>query len=508
MRKALFLRIKPVQNSLSPHFTAATLSSTTLFPQLHGAFCDPLWGVNDQTLLKLTLTFGFSAFQYRIHPSIMGDSRHDGSTVALRRHSSRPPQTSTLTRSSHAMAIPLTRGHPGFASLRRQSFTPYNTPAGVSPRSPLDFLTQTPSLTARRSSLSSIYPINIQTPNSDSGNQIKLIDSFADQSNTGSSRVLGTLKHSHGRSNQYLRVNVKIGSSASSTASSTSDDSPGPSPLGKMDHLLPCPASPTMLPPADLLEMSPNVHPDVNVQRSIGAPFVNLNKSTVLNGPVSAISPLLSHHRRRIPRRGSNLAREMDLLDINDLRHAGNGYDAGASDDERDVRVPSPAPAHRPYGPLKLINQHSAHRSFLNPLSHTRNLGFQGHTLLARHSGTDVALLHSLLSQHSGSSASTTTPMSTTTATPAPPPTAAAPAKPRTEEEITARCKQLMNKHKVVLFMKGNPSGPKCGFSRQTVGLLREKGVEFAWFDILSDEEVRQGLKRVNDWPSELDLSL
>jgi glutaredoxin-related protein len=61
-----------------------------------------------------------------------------------------------------------------------------------------------------------------------------------------------------------------------------------------------------------------------------------------------------------------------------------------------------------------------------------------------------------------------------------------------------------MNKHKVVLFMKGNPSSPKCGFSRQTVGLLREKGVEFAWFDILSDEEVRQGLKKINDWPSEL----
>jgi hypothetical protein len=45
------------------------------------------------------------------------------------------------------------------------------------------------------------------------------------------------------------------------------------------------------------------------------------------------------------------------------------------------------------------------------------------------------------------------------------------PSRPRTEEEITARCKELMNKHKVVLFMKGNPSSPKCGFSRQTVGL-------------------------------------
>lgn len=60
-----------------------------------------------------------------------------------------------------------------------------------------------------------------------------------------------------------------------------------------------------------------------------------------------------------------------------------------------------------------------------------------------------------------------------------------------------------MNRHKVVLFMKGNPSAPKCGFSRQIVGLLRDRGVEFAWYDILSDQAVREGLKKMNDWPSE-----
>ncbi|GFZ43226.1 Monothiol glutaredoxin-4 [Saitozyma sp. JCM 24511] len=125
----------------------------------------------------------------------------------------------------------------------------------------------------------------------------------------------------------------------------------------------------------------------------------------------------------------------------------------------------------------------------------------RGHTLLARHSGSDTALLHSLLTQHSGApSTSTSAPLATSSADPAAPPAPAA--RQRTEEEITARCKELMNKHKVVLFMKGNPSAPKCGFSRQTIGLLREKGVEFAWFDILSDEDVRQGLKRVNDWPT------
>jgi hypothetical protein len=129
----------------------------------------------------------------------------------------------------------------------------------------------------------------------------------------------------------------------------------------------------------------------------------------------------------------------------------------------------------------------------------------QGHTLLARHSGSDGALLHTLLLQHSGIAPSPAQPLATSNAAPQAP--AADSSRPRTEAEINARCDELMNKHKVVLFMKGNPSAPKCGFSRQTVGLLREKGVEFAWFDILSDEEVRQGLKKVNDWPSEFTAS-
>ncbi|AAW42462.1 thioredoxin, putative [Cryptococcus deneoformans JEC21] len=122
-------------------------------------------------------------------------------------------------------------------------------------------------------------------------------------------------------------------------------------------------------------------------------------------------------------------------------------------------------------------------------------LVLRGHTLLARHSGADASLLRSLLTQHASPSA----PLSTSSAQPQAP---AAAQRPRTEAEIVARCHELMNKHKVVLFMKGNPTAPKCGFSRQTVGLLREQGVEFAWFDIFSDEDVRQGLKKVNDWPT------
>ncbi|KAK8865716.1 Grx4 family monothiol glutaredoxin [Kwoniella newhampshirensis] len=123
----------------------------------------------------------------------------------------------------------------------------------------------------------------------------------------------------------------------------------------------------------------------------------------------------------------------------------------------------------------------------------------RGHTLLARHSGSDATLLQTVLTQHAGTSSTSSAPLATSTATPQAP---AAEVRQRTEEEIVARCHELMNKHKVVLFMKGNPTSPKCGFSRQTVGLLREQGVEFAWFDIFSDEEVRQMLKRVNDWPT------
>ena len=54
----------------------------------------------------------------------------------------------------------------------------------------------------------------------------------------------------------------------------------------------------------------------------------------------------------------------------------------------------------------------------------------------------------------------------------------------------------------MVLFMKGSPDEPRCGFSRKIVALLRDQGVQFAHFDILSDESVRSGLKVLNNWPT------
>ncbi|KAK1368660.1 monothiol glutaredoxin-S17 [Heracleum sosnowskyi] len=67
---------------------------------------------------------------------------------------------------------------------------------------------------------------------------------------------------------------------------------------------------------------------------------------------------------------------------------------------------------------------------------------------------------------------------------------------------LTSRLEGLINLGSVMLFMKGKPDEPKCGFSRKVVDILREEKVDFKSFDILSDEEVRQGLKVYSNWSS------
>jgi len=73
-----------------------------------------------------------------------------------------------------------------------------------------------------------------------------------------------------------------------------------------------------------------------------------------------------------------------------------------------------------------------------------------------------------------------------------------------TKEESTLekQLKTLINSSEVMLFMKGTPTSPKCGFSRQTVELLTNANIVFGYFDILSNEDVRQGLKSYSDWPT------
>lgn len=119
----------------------------------------------------------------------------------------------------------------------------------------------------------------------------------------------------------------------------------------------------------------------------------------------------------------------------------------------------------------------------------------QGHTLLARISGADAPALTDAVATHTRPKPSIK-PLAQTDATPA------APEKEESQEELHERLRGLMNKDKVVLFMKGSPDAPRCGFSRRMVNLLAEQEVSYSHFDILSDDSVRQGLKTLNNWPT------
>ncbi|KAL9055497.1 MAG: hypothetical protein Q9162_003494 [Coniocarpon cinnabarinum] len=72
----------------------------------------------------------------------------------------------------------------------------------------------------------------------------------------------------------------------------------------------------------------------------------------------------------------------------------------------------------------------------------------------------------------------------------------------QTQEDLNARLTDLVKAAPVMLFMKGTPSAPQCGFSRQLVSILRENNVRYGFFNILADDDVRQGLKTFSDWPT------
>lgn len=67
---------------------------------------------------------------------------------------------------------------------------------------------------------------------------------------------------------------------------------------------------------------------------------------------------------------------------------------------------------------------------------------------------------------------------------------------------LEEKLKQLINQAPIMLFMKGDKYLPQCGFSAQAVDILNALDVQYTTFDILEDEEVRQGLKTYSDWPT------
>jgi monothiol glutaredoxin len=68
-----------------------------------------------------------------------------------------------------------------------------------------------------------------------------------------------------------------------------------------------------------------------------------------------------------------------------------------------------------------------------------------------------------------------------------------------TKDEI----EQLVKNNDVVLFMKGTPQFPQCGFSQRAVSVLRASGLnEFVHMDVLEDDELRQNIKEFSNWPT------
>ena len=69
-------------------------------------------------------------------------------------------------------------------------------------------------------------------------------------------------------------------------------------------------------------------------------------------------------------------------------------------------------------------------------------------------------------------------------------------------EALKKKIESMITNHKVFLFMKGTPKEPQCGFSFRVVSVLNDMGAMFSSFDILSDEEIRQGVKEFSNWPT------
>jgi len=68
--------------------------------------------------------------------------------------------------------------------------------------------------------------------------------------------------------------------------------------------------------------------------------------------------------------------------------------------------------------------------------------------------------------------------------------------------DIMDRIQQIIDSHPVVIFMKGTPQFPQCGFSMRAAEALKACGVEFAHVDILAEPEFRQNLPRYSSWPT------
>lgn len=68
--------------------------------------------------------------------------------------------------------------------------------------------------------------------------------------------------------------------------------------------------------------------------------------------------------------------------------------------------------------------------------------------------------------------------------------------------DTNARIAEIVNSNDVVLFMKGTPLFPQCGFSSRAVAILEHLGVPYEGVDVLQEMEIRQGIKAYSEWPT------
>jgi monothiol glutaredoxin len=69
-------------------------------------------------------------------------------------------------------------------------------------------------------------------------------------------------------------------------------------------------------------------------------------------------------------------------------------------------------------------------------------------------------------------------------------------------EDVLSIIDQQVKNNKVMLYMKGNPNAPQCGFSAHTVEILQSYGIPFETADVLADPSIRDGVKRYSNWPT------
>ena len=68
--------------------------------------------------------------------------------------------------------------------------------------------------------------------------------------------------------------------------------------------------------------------------------------------------------------------------------------------------------------------------------------------------------------------------------------------------DVNARIEEQLNAHAILLYMKGSPDFPQCGFSGQAVQALNAVGQPYSYVNVFDDPEIREGLKRYSSWPT------